>query len=74
MKLIEGSKQRYFLKNETPKECDIGQYYLKEEDDFTVGLYYNDGIEIRQVAKYTREYSKKVSEERLEEVIKEYYD
>lgn len=74
MKLVEGKKQRYLLKEETLKECDVGDYFLKEEDPFTVCLFYNDGIEKKLITKYTKEYSKKVSSERLEQIIREYYD
>lgn len=74
MRFIEGKKQRYLLKDETLKECDAGDYFLKEEDHFVVGLYYNDGNETKQITKYIKEYSKKVSSDRLEQIIREYYD
>lgn len=74
MKFIKGKVQRYFLKDEILKECDVGDYFLKEEDNFIVGLYFNDGIENKLITKYTKEYSKKVDEERLKQVIKEHYD
>lgn len=74
MRFIKGEKQRYLLKDETLKECDVGDYFLKEEDNFIVSLCYNSGVGIETITKYTKEYSKRVDEKRLEQIIREHYD
>ena len=74
MKQIEGKNQRYLLANEEPKGYNVGDYYLKEIDTFTVGLYYINNISHTLINEYTKEYSKKVSNERLEQIIREHYD
>lgn len=74
MKFIEGKNKRYLLKNETLKECDIGDYFLQEENNFIVNLCYNNGNDIKVIEQYTKEYSKKVPIERMEQIIKKRYD
>ena len=71
MKLIEGKKQRYLLENETPKG-KAGDYFL-QENGFMVDLWYINEETIDKIAQYTKEYSKKVPTERLEQIIEAYY-
>ena len=72
MSLLQGKKYRYLLENETPKGKE-GDYFL-QENGFMVDLWYINKNTIDKITEYTKEYSKKVSEERLEQIIDEYYN
>lgn len=76
MKLIEGKKQRYLLAKENIEDYEYNNrdYFLQENKDnyFVVDLnYIKSKKEIVLITQYSKEYAKKVDEERLEEIIKE---
>lgn len=74
MKFIKGKTQKYFLRNETIEDLEGEYYFLKEREQFVVDLYYHNSEGTRKITDYTKEYAKKLTEEKLEKIINENKD